>query len=77
MKVRYGEWGFDGGAANTLISKRLVVCALLPGQSALAYGVPFKVPDLVWDVLVKHKAELPNTWKTGEPYPYAISWMSR
>jgi hypothetical protein len=27
----------DGGAANTLVSKRLVVCALLPGQSATAY----------------------------------------
>jgi hypothetical protein len=69
------DYRIDGGAANILISKRLVVCALLPGQYATAYGVPFKVPDHVWDVLVKHKEKFPNTWKTGEPFPYAISWM--
>ena len=67
----------DGGAANTLISKRIVVCAMLPGQSALAYGFTFEIPDHVWDVLVKHKAEFPNTRKAGEPFPYAISWMAR
>jgi hypothetical protein len=71
------DYTIDGGAANTLISKRIVVCAMLPGQSALAYGVTFKIPDHVWDVLVKHKAEFPNTWKAGEPFPYAISWMAR
>jgi hypothetical protein len=67
----------DGGNANTLISKRIVVSALLPGQSVTAYGWPFKVPDHVWDVLVEHKAEFPNTWKTGEPHPYTTSWMAR
>jgi hypothetical protein len=71
------DYTIDGGAANTLISKRIVVCALLPGQYTTAYGATFKVPDLVWDVLVKHKAEFPNTWKTEEPPPYAIHWMSR
>jgi len=67
----------EGGNANTLISKRIVVSALVPGQPVTEYGWPFKVPDHVWDVLVKRKAEFPNTWKTGEPHPYAIHWMSR
>ena len=67
----------DGGDANTLISKGIVVSALVPGQSVTAYGWPFKVPDHVWDVLVKHRAKFPNTWKTGEPHPYAIHWMAR
>jgi hypothetical protein len=71
------EYTSDGGAANTLISKRIIVCALLPGECAADYEVPFKVPDPVWDVLVKHKADFPSTWKTGDPFPYAISWMSR
>jgi hypothetical protein len=71
------EYTIDGGAANTLISKRIVACALIPGQSVTTYGVPFKVPDLVWNVLVRHKAEFPNTWKSGDSLPYAISWMSR
>jgi superinfection exclusion protein B len=71
------DYTIDGGAANSLLSKRIVVCALLPGQSSTAYGVPFKVPDHVWNVLVEYKAEFPNTWKPGEPLPYAISWMER
>jgi hypothetical protein len=71
------EYTIDGGAANTLISKRIVVCAMLPGQSALAYGFTFKIPDQVWNVLLKHKEKFPNTWKTGEPFPYSISWMAR
>jgi len=37
--------------------------------------IPFKVPDHVWDVFVKHKSEFPNTWEDGEPYPYSVSWM--
>ncbi len=71
------DYTIDGGAANTLLSKRIVVCALLPEQSFTACGVPFKVPDHVWEVLVEHKEEFPNTWKTGEPLPYSVSWMSR
>src|SRR6266403_1174839 len=40
----------EGGNANTLISKRIVVSALVPGQPVTEYGWPFKVPDHVWDV---------------------------
>jgi hypothetical protein len=71
------DYTIDGGAANTLISKRIIVCALLPGQYTTAYGATFKVPDLVWDVLVKHKAEFPSTWEAGDPMPYAVPWMAR
>jgi hypothetical protein len=67
----------DGGYANTLISKRIVVCGVLPGQVVTGFQVPFKVPEHVWEVLVKHKAEFPNTWKTGDPFPWSVSWMER
>jgi hypothetical protein len=67
----------DGGEASTLISKGFVVCALLPGQSVTPYGVPFRIPDHVWAVLVKQRSEFPNTWKDGEPYPWSISWMAQ
>src|ERR1700735_345492 len=71
------SYSLDGGSASTLISKQIVVCALLPEQVTTRFGVPFTVPDHAWDVLVKHKAEFPNTWKTGEPFPWAMSWMAR
>ena len=75
------DYTADGGDANTLISRRIVVCAMLPGQSYTNYGVTFKIPEHVWDVLIKHKAEFPYTLpKPGEktePYPWAIHWMAR
>lgn len=74
---RMFDYTHDGGQASTLISKGFVVCALLPGQSTAAYGVPFRIPEHVWAVLVKHKGEFPNTWKEGEPFPWSISWMAR
>jgi acyl-coenzyme A synthetase/AMP-(fatty) acid ligase len=70
----------DGGYANTLISKGIVVCALLGGQVFIESDVPFKIPDPVWDVLLKHKANFPYTKpKPGETevYPWHIHWMSR
>ena len=71
------DYTIDGGAASTLLSKRIIVCAMLPGQSATAYGIAFKVPDHVWDILAERKTDFPNTWKAGEPYPWSISWMER
>jgi hypothetical protein len=73
------DYTADGGDANTLISKQIVVCALLPGQSYTNYGVPFKVPDHVWDVLMKHRAEFPAPEETEkpQPYPWTIHWMAR
>ena len=71
----------DGGYANTLISKKIVVCALLPGQAYSNYEVPFKVPDHVWDVLLKHKADFPytppNRAGEAEPHPWRVHWMAR
>ncbi len=74
------DYKADGGDANTLISKRIIVCALVPGQAYTDYGVTFKVPEHVWDVLLKNKAEFPYTLpKPGEktkPYPWTVSWMA-
>jgi hypothetical protein len=70
----------DGGYANTLISKKIVVCALLPGQVFTQFEVPFEVPQHVWNVLVKHKAEFPYTPpKAGgaEPHPWRVHWNVR
>jgi hypothetical protein len=70
----------DGGHANTLISKGIVVRALLPGQSFTYYEVPFEVPEHIWDVLVKHKVEFPHVpdeEKESEPHPWRGHWMSR
>src|SRR5258708_33526844 len=70
----------DGGHANTLIAKRIVVCALLPGQAYTAFAVPFKVPDHVWNVLIKHKSEfpyVPSIEGNSEPHPWRVHWMSR
>jgi len=51
----------DGGYANTLISKRIVFPALLPGQTFTYYDFPFEIPAPVWSVLRKHKADFPFT----------------
>ena len=68
----------DGGHANTLISKGVVVCALLPGQTCTDFEVPFEVPLHVWDVLMKHNAEfsyVPSKAGESEPYPWRVHWM--
>jgi len=70
----------DGGFANTLISREIVVCALLPGQSATAFGVPFRVPDHVWDILMRHKGEFPYTPPQPgqtELHPWSVPWSAR
>jgi|SRR5271157_453819 len=70
----------DGGHANTLISKGMVVCALLPGQACTDFEVPFEVPLHVWDVLMKHKAEfsyVPSKVGESEPHPWRVHWMAR
>lgn len=66
----------DGGYANTLISRGIVVRALRPGQSFSQSDMPVSIPDHVWDVLVKHKNNFPYT-KTDKAYPWRVSWMVR
>jgi len=62
----------DGGYAVTLISKKIIACALLPGQAFTQLEVPFEVPDYVWDVLVKHKAKFPYT--PPKSLPWRVPW---
>lgn len=64
----------DGGYASTLISKQIVVCALLPGQAFTQYEVPFEVPELVWNVLLKHKSEFPYTDGDNVADPWRVPW---
>jgi hypothetical protein len=67
----------DCGYANTLVSKKIIVCALLPGQAFTQSEVPFEVPDHVWAVLSSHRAEFPHAPpKAGEsaPYPWRVPW---
>jgi hypothetical protein len=70
----------DGGYATTLISREIVVCALRPGQAGSSHHIPFKIPDHIWSVLLKHKNEFP--YKPPPPgetevHPWSIHWMVR
>lgn len=70
----------DGGHANTLISRGIVVPALRPGQTFTYYEMPFEVPGYIWSVLAEHRAEFPYTPPApGEtaPHPWRVHWMSR
>ena len=50
-----------GGFAAPLISQRIIVRALQPGQVFYADDTPFAVPDPVWKVLVEHRHKFPYT----------------
>ena len=70
----------DGGYANTLISKGIVVCALRRGQTSTYFEMPFEVPDHVWSVLAEHRAEFPYTSPEPSgtaPHPWRVHWMAR
>jgi hypothetical protein len=70
----------DGGHANTLISKGIVVSALRPGQTFTYYEMPFAVPDYIWTVLAEHRQEFPYTSPEpgeGELHPWRVHWMAR
>jgi hypothetical protein len=69
----------DCGHANTLVSKGIIVCALLPGQAYTDFEVPFKIPAHVWEVLMEHKADFPNEPQTTtqQSHPWRVHWMSR
>lgn len=69
----------DGGYANTLISKGIIILALRPGQ-AFSNETPFEVPEHIWNVLLKYKAEFPYVAREpnqGGPYPWRIPWSAR
>jgi hypothetical protein len=70
----------DGGYAVTLISRGIVVRAMVSGQQAAADDVPFAIPDELWSVLQKHKDKFPHKLPPhGEvdAYPWRIPWQLR
>lgn len=72
--------GSDGGYAKTLISRGIIVRALIPGQVVPVTDVPFAIPDHVWDVLIAHRDQFPYTppRRGGEePHPWRVPWMAK
>jgi Super-infection exclusion protein B len=72
----------DGGYANTLISRRIIILYGQKGQQFRGTHTPMIIPDHVWEVLVKHKSEFPYTpprLRPGEtePHPWRINWAAR
>ncbi len=70
----------DGGYAAPLISKRVIRCALIPGQAFDVIRVPFEIPDHVWSVLKENRESFPYTPPVNdedEVYPWAIDWRLR
>jgi hypothetical protein len=66
----------DCGHANTLVSRGIVAIALRPGQTFTQFEMPFEIPEHVWEILLKHKAEFPCLEGTEErPYPWRRHWM--
>ncbi|MFI4933461.1 MAG: hypothetical protein ACHP7N_02475 [Caulobacterales bacterium] len=69
---------FDGGYATTLISRGIVVRALVPGQGFDAEEFPFAVPPHAWEVLAAHRTEFPAPPADyNGPHPWRVSWMLR
>jgi hypothetical protein len=71
----------DGGYAATLISRGIVVRALVPGQMFSGEDMPLTIPDHIWDVLMEQKAQFPykpNPRRDGaEAHPWRVHWMAR
>lgn len=69
----------DGGYASALIGKGYIVRAMVHGQIAAHWEVPFAVPDEAWEVFSKHK----DSFQYKEPecgkatFPWAIPWQLR
>jgi hypothetical protein len=68
----------DGGYATTLISRGVVVRALISGQRFHPSEMPLEIPDHVWQVLEKHKDQFrydPSAEEDG--HPWRVHWMAR
>jgi hypothetical protein len=74
---RHFSYTQDGGYASTLIAKRFVTFAGIPGQVFTRFDFPFEVPKHVWAVLLEHKENLVYSHQDGQPYPWAVHWMAR
>jgi hypothetical protein len=69
----------DGGHAMPLISQRIAIMALQPGQVFDSENTPFVIPDHLWDRLQDHRSQFPCDARGGEAeaYPWRIHWMER
>jgi hypothetical protein len=70
----------DGGYAAPLISRRILVRALQPGQAFSQSNTPFIIEDHIWGVLMKHKDSFQyKAPKRDEAqgHPWRIPWMAR
>ena len=66
----------DGGYAVTLISRRLVHLAGVPGQVFDRRNVPFAVHPDIWKELLRRKDDFRHP-DTDSPQPWRIPWLAR
>lgn len=67
----------DGGSAMPLISQRIVVSALQQGQTCDIGHYPMRIPDHIWNALLAHKEQFPDTSPLdGGGRPCRPPWMS-
>lgn len=63
----------DGGYAAPLLSRGIVRIAVRPNQHVALMDVPMVIPDHIWEVLVEHKDQFPNTPpKKGDAHPWRV-----
>jgi hypothetical protein len=69
----------EGGHAITLISRGIVVRALVAGQVFSIEDVPFAIPDHIWNELVAQRERFPYDprGEAERPYPWRVHWMAR
>jgi hypothetical protein len=68
----------NGGYANTLLARGIVVVAARPEMPFSANDMPCAIPDHLWPVLVEHREQFPYTPpRKGqtEPHPWRVPWM--
>jgi hypothetical protein len=76
--IKTFECAIDGGHATTLISRRIIRCALLKGQPYHELDVPMFVPDHLWDCLKEQEIHFPKALnKPDGPHPWRVHWMAR
>lgn len=67
----------DGGYATTLISRGILLRALISGQVFDAEDMPIVVPDHIWNVLAKHKDKFSYEEDEDGAHPWRVHWMVR
>jgi hypothetical protein len=67
----------DGGYAGTLLGRRFISILAVQGQAVSYEDVPFGVPDHIWDIAVKHKADFPYKPNRDGMDAWRVHWMAR